>query len=170
MEMNINTYGRPVIELKSVNSDSLVYAHKNDVSSLELRPLKNKGITFEFINKGGGSGGNSNIVRCTQTEYNAMQYHNSKTIYAVTDRYGNLIELYLGLELIQKISNIDNIVVLTEEEYQSLSEKDPLKLYYTYEDDVSDAYMEGNNLFLDGIFDDGQLTINGSITDNNLTV
>lgn len=168
MGLNINTNGRPVIELKPVNTEGLTYAHKNDVSSLELRPLKNKGITFEFINKGDGGGGNTNIVRCTKSEYNAMPYHNSKTIYAVTDNEENLIEVYLGLDLIQRIKNIDNIVVLTEDEYQELEDKDPFKFYYTYDDNEGGAYMEGNNLIVKGSFYDGKLTIKGSITNNKL--
>lgn len=168
MGLNINTSGRPIIELKAINTSGLTLTPTNTVPSLELRPLKNKGIVFEFINKGSGSGINSNFVRCTKEAYNAMPVHNSKTIYFVTDNAGQLIEIYLGLELIQRISNIDNIVVLTEEEYESLNVKDPLKFYYTYEDEENKAYIEGNKLILSGNFYEGKLTIKGSITDNKL--
>lgn len=64
----------------------------------------------------------------------------------------------------------DNIVVLSEAEYDRLRVKDPNKFYFTYDDSSIPAIIENNILIAECDIDNNILSITGEITNNILIV
>ena len=64
----------------------------------------------------------------------------------------------------------DNIVVLSEAEYDRLRVKDPNKFYFTYDDSSTPAVIENNVLIAECDIENNVLSVIGEITNNILIV
>ena len=71
-----------------------IIVHTSDNPRIIVGKARNMQMIVEYQ----GSASNSNIIRCTETEFNALSSLDSKTIYAVTDNSDNLLYVYIGYD------------------------------------------------------------------------